>query len=142
MSDADLTQSPTGEGVTGFASVLSYLTTLFECADSSPRHARLIVELPEGTQPVMVYRGTSSMDVSREVVHIASPLFGVSDDKLYAIAEHMDDMPLGALRRLGGIAHVHDALACESLDSDLAVSYVRLMAAQALSMISQWGEGA
>lgn len=126
---------------TTFEDVLELLAEHFSPNDSSSRHARLNVELPEGTQPVMVYRGMSSLESSREVVNIASPLLDVSDTKAYDVAVQMDTMPLGALRRLGGILHVHEALAFSEFTDETLISCIRLVAAQALSLRSARADG-
>ena len=124
-----------------FDDVLELLSARFTVDDSSPRHARLNVELPEGMQPVMVYRGSSSLEVSRAVVNIASPLLGIDDNKTYDIASLMDTMPLGALRRLGGIMHIHEALAFGEFGDDTLIAYTRLIAAQALSLRLEGSDG-
>lgn len=136
MSDSDVTQDLTDGKCASFESVLELLNTHFTCDDSSERHARLRIELPETTQPVMVYRGTSSLESSREVVNIASPLLKVSEDKAYEIARQIDNMPLGALRRLGDILHIHEALTFGEFNDDTLVSCIRLIAAQASSVCS------
>ena len=129
-------ESPEVAGCTSFEDVLELLSEHFTSDDSSARHARLNVKLPEGTQPVMVYLGTSSLEASREVVNIASPLLDVSGDKAYDIASQMDAMPLGALRRLGGILHIHEVLAFGEFTSETLISCIRLIAAQAFSLRS------
>lgn len=140
MSDMDSTQpvldNAAGEDCTTFENVLELLSAHFTCDDSSPRHARLSVELSKGAQPVMVYLGSSSLETSREVVNIASPLLGVSADNAYDIAVSMDTMPLGALRRLGGILHIHEVLAFGEFTGEILISCIRLIAAQALSLRS------
>lgn len=145
MSDMDSTQpvldSTTGEECTTFENVLELLSAHFTCDDSSPRHARLSVELSEGAQPVMVYLGSSSLETSREVVNIASPLLGVSVDNIYDIVASMDTMPLGALRRLGGILHIHEVLAFGEFTGEILISCIRLVAAQALSLRSSHSDG-
>lgn len=141
MSDMPTVPSPADDGCATFESALELLNAYFTCDDSSPRHTRLSVELPEGKQPVMVYLGTSSLESSREVVNIASPLLGISDDKAYDIAVLMDTMPLGALRRLGGILHIHEALAFGEFSGDTLISCVRLVAAQAFSLRSSHSDG-
>lgn len=122
---------------TTFDDVQELVSAHFTVDDSSPRHARLSVELPEGTQPVMVYLGSSSLETSREVVNIASPLLDVNESKAYDIASQMDTMPLGALRRLGGILHIHEALAFSEFSDATLISCIRLIAAQTLSLRSE-----
>lgn len=135
------------QGVSGgersaFEGVLNLLANNFDCVDVSPRHARVNVKIAGGSHPATIYYGSSSLEGSREVVHIASPLLNVSETRVYEIARQLDDMPLGSLRRLGGILHIHEALALGEFTDEALISCVRLIAAQAQSLMSSMGAGA
>lgn len=113
---------------------LAFLLDTFTSDDSSPIHARLRLDLQEATHPAMVWHGRSTADSAHEVVHIASPVAPAESRDLAAMAHAADEFPLGSLRIMNGLVHIHQALPLSHLDPEHLLASVRLITAEALSL--------
>ena len=91
-------------------------------------------------QPVTLYHGRSAASKDRELVHVASPLLGVSRERALDAAALMDAMPLGGLRLLGEHLHVHDSLPLPGIDGATLETTIRLVASEAAALRAELGE--
>ncbi|MCF2707295.1 hypothetical protein I6E29_08485 [Arcanobacterium haemolyticum] len=108
--------------------------------DRSDSHARLTIELSSGADhPVMVWHGESAAS-GREVIHVAAPVrrTGASVAEL---AAQIDEFPSGALRLLGDLPHVHEALPLGALATSTVVGVIKLIATEAASLESAGSDG-
>ena len=117
-----------------YSGIAQKLQDIFECTDFSERHMRLNVPVKGDMYPVMIYRGVSRLKNEREVVHVASPLLNVPVSAALSVAQDMDIMPIGGIRLLGELLHVHEAYGVNEVSVAQLEQCVRFIAAQAADM--------
>ncbi|MCI1675848.1 MAG: YbjN domain-containing protein [Ancrocorticia sp.] len=133
-----------------WADALAHAAETFRADDSSENHVRLRVSLPAATrppdtahaaveqaattQPVMVWRGVSSVNADRVVIHVASPIAPEAECDVVRLARIADDLPYGALRTLGDLVHVHETLRLAGLTFGLLDAVIRLVANEAAQL--------
>ena len=121
------------EALGNWEAALAYVVSAFDADGTSAAHARLRIPLHGSTsaQPVMVWRGVSTLTPGREAIHLASPIAREEACDLLALAAEVDIIPLGALRVMDGIVHVHETLRLPGVKASALDASIRLLAAEA-----------
>ena len=127
------------ENLTNWQDCADVVSRNFESDDVSAIHVRIHVPISvngeDAIHPAMVWHGKSTTS-EREVVHIASPVIAESGDMM-ALAAAADSLPLGALRTMGGLVHVHESLVIGTLPPLRLIGAVRLIATEAAITASE-----
>ncbi len=113
---------------------LALVQDAFTCDDSSRFHARLRLQIRDKVHPAMIWHGRSTADPAHEVVHVASPVSPVKSSDLAGAARAADELPLGSLRIMNRLIHVHQALPLAHLEPDHLTASIRLVTAEALAL--------
>lgn len=113
---------------------LAFVLESFNSDDSSRIHARLRLEIQDVAHPAMVWHGKSTANSAHEIVHIASPVGQAKGSDLAALARQADEFPLGSLRIMNELVHIHQALPLSHLVRDHLTACVRLVTAEALAL--------
>lgn len=92
-----------------------------------------------GTHPVQLYRGEAK---GMERMNLAAPIFKRGEDDWGDLAAQLDSMPVGALRLLGDIPHVHDSFEANAINSDGLIAWIATIAAIAAELSGPEGEEA
>lgn len=114
------------------------ITSHFDHDDSSDMHARLRIPVKvDGSEVIhaaMVWHG-KSMASGTEVVHVAAPIANVAEgDAVVELAKAADALPLGALRTMNEIVHVHESLTVGQFSEDQLRAAVRLIVTEAATL--------
>ena len=125
---------PQADSAMSWEQCLAFVLENFNSDDSSRIHARLRLEIQDAIHPAMVWHGKSTAAPDHEIVHVASPIGQAEGRDLAALAGQADELPLGSLRLMNGLIHIHQALPLSHLVRDHLTACIRLVTAEALAL--------